>query len=83
MFDDLIEKALLETNIKNQEKIYFDLQKLAIDWAIDIFQGGAVGPALRAAVGSRLVQQPCLSGRVLLLVLEDSPKTEPQQDAGR
>jgi peptide/nickel transport system substrate-binding protein len=43
MFDDLIEKALLETNIKNQEKIYFDLQKLAIDWAIDIFQAELLG----------------------------------------
>jgi peptide/nickel transport system substrate-binding protein len=38
MFEDLIWIALVETNLKKQEKIYFDLQKLAIDWAIDIFQ---------------------------------------------
>jgi ABC-type transport system substrate-binding protein len=43
LFDDLIEKALLETNIKNQEKIYFELQRLAIDWAIDIFQAELLG----------------------------------------
>jgi hypothetical protein len=43
MFDDLIEKALLETNIKNQEKIYFDIQKLAMDWAVDIFQAELLG----------------------------------------
>lgn len=38
MWDDLIEKGLLETDIKKQEKIYFDIQKLAMDWAVDIFQ---------------------------------------------
>lgn len=38
MFDDLIEKGLLEPDLKKQEKIYFELQKLAMDWAIDIFQ---------------------------------------------
>ncbi|MEM4724396.1 MAG: ABC transporter substrate-binding protein [Candidatus Hadarchaeum sp.] len=43
MFDDLIEKALVETNIKNQEKIYFDIQKLAMDWAVDIFQAELLG----------------------------------------
>jgi peptide/nickel transport system substrate-binding protein len=43
MFDDLIEKALLETDLKKAEKIYFDLQKLAIDWAIDIFQAELLG----------------------------------------
>lgn len=43
LFDDLIEKALLETNIKNQEKIYFDIQKLAMDWAVDIFQAELLG----------------------------------------
>jgi hypothetical protein len=53
MFDDLIEKALLETNIKNQEKIYFDIQKLAIDWAVDIFQAELLG---------RHYEQPWLAG---------------------
>ncbi len=43
LFDDLIEKALLETNVKNQEKIYFDIQKLAMDWAVDIFQAELLG----------------------------------------
>lgn len=43
LFDDLIEKALLETDLKKQEKIYFELQKLAMDWAIDIFQAELLG----------------------------------------
>jgi peptide/nickel transport system substrate-binding protein len=38
LFDDLIDKGLLEPNLQRQEKIYFELQKLAMDWAIDIFQ---------------------------------------------
>jgi peptide/nickel transport system substrate-binding protein len=37
MFDDLIEKALLETDLKKAEKIYFELQSKAWDWAIDLF----------------------------------------------
>jgi peptide/nickel transport system substrate-binding protein len=53
MFDDLIEKALLETDLKKAEKIYFDLQKLAIDWAIDIFQAELLG---------RHYEQPWLAG---------------------
>jgi peptide/nickel transport system substrate-binding protein len=53
LFDDLIEKALLETDLKKAEKIYFDLQKLAIDWAIDIFQAELLG---------RHYEQPWLLG---------------------
>jgi peptide/nickel transport system substrate-binding protein len=37
LFDDLIEKALLETDLKKAEKIYFELQSKAWDWAIDLF----------------------------------------------
>jgi peptide/nickel transport system substrate-binding protein len=36
LFDDLIEKALLETDLEKAKNIYFDLNKLAIDWAINI-----------------------------------------------
>jgi peptide/nickel transport system substrate-binding protein len=43
MFDDLIEKALPETDLKKAEKIYFDIQKLAMDWAVDIFQAELLG----------------------------------------
>ncbi|MFN4217864.1 MAG: ABC transporter substrate-binding protein [Candidatus Bipolaricaulia bacterium] len=43
MFDDLIEKALLESDVKKQEKIYFDIQRLAIEWAVDIFQAELLG----------------------------------------
>lgn len=43
MFDDLIEKALLESDLKRAEKIYFDIQRLAIEWAVDIFQAELLG----------------------------------------
>jgi peptide/nickel transport system substrate-binding protein len=36
LFDDLIEKALLERDLKKAEKIYFELNKLALEYAINI-----------------------------------------------
>ncbi len=53
LFDDLIDKALNETDVKKAEKIYFELQKLAIDWAIDLFQAELLG---------RHYEQPWLLG---------------------
>ncbi|GEM_PF-50431 len=43
LFDELIERARVEPDLEKQEKIYFELQRLSIDWAIDIFQAQLLG----------------------------------------
>jgi peptide/nickel transport system substrate-binding protein len=53
LFDELIEMARMEPDLEKARLLYFELNRLAIDWAIDLFQAQLLG---------RHYEQPWLSG---------------------
>jgi peptide/nickel transport system substrate-binding protein len=53
LFDELIEMARMEPDLEKARLLYFELNRLAIDWAIDIFQAQLLG---------RHYEQPWLQG---------------------